>query len=268
MPLLLGTSIASEIKLDHIEHVRKLALQGIVPKLAIVRTGENAVIDLYIRLKEKYAHEIGAECVVYAETMDTVMAKLDLLAHESAITGIIVQLPLTNPEKTDQVLAHIAKSKDVDALLGDDLFVPATPQAILWILENNNISLENKKIAILGKGRLVGAPLMKMLDKRAVAYTAFEKGDTLDGVLLSFDIIITATGVPNLIRSEMIASQSAIVDAGTAVEDEKVVGDVEESLRTREDIQITPTKGGVGPLTICALFENLLAAAEKELNLP
>lgn len=267
MSLLFGTTIASEIKSEHKERVQKLVERGIAPHLAIVTTGGNEVIDLYIRLKQKYATDIGASVDVYQESIDSTVSVLNRLSLDQTVTGIIVQLPLSHPEKTDEILSHIAAEKDIDALLGDTFFVPATPQAILWILEKNNIFLNDKKIVLIGKGRLVGMPLAQLFDTRGISYTAYEKGDAIVPAIAEADVVITATGTPNLITNAMVKTGTVIVDAGTAVEAGVVVGDVEEAVRTREDIQITPTKGGVGPLTICALFENLLIAAEKNSNI-
>lgn len=263
MAELSGLAIKTEIQNEHKTRVASLCEKGLKPKLAIVTTGNNPTIDLYIRLKQKYGAEIGVDVEVYTESLQTITTRLDLLSSDIFVTGIIVQLPLSDVSKTDEVLAHIPHDKDVDALRADSAFTPATPQAIIWLLEKNGVVLAGHKICIVGKGRLVGAPLAKLLDIKGITYTALEKGDDIKSVLLQATLIIAATGVPNLIQSDMVASGAIIVDAGTAVEDGKVVGDVSEDVRKRNDITITPTKGGVGPLTICALFDNLLSTYQK-----
>ena len=176
--------------------------------------------------------------------------------------GIIVQLPLLNPSETDEVLAEISPSKDVDGLCIDSKFDAATPIAINWLLAGYNVELMGKKIAIVGRGRLVGAPLEKMWLNSNLNVTVFEEGDDLSR-LANFDVIVTATGVPDLIRSEMVRLGAVVVDAGTASEHGKIVGDVASEVRNRTDVTITPVKGGVGPLTVSALFDNVILAARR-----
>ena len=125
--------------------------------------------------------------------------------------------------------------------------------------------MKGKKVAIVGRGRLVGAPLEKMWLKSGVDVTVFEKGDDLSQ-LINYDIIVSATGVPGLIKSQMIKTKTVVVDAGTASENGKIVGDVSEEVRQRNDVIITPKKGGVGPLTVSALFDNVITACLKIAN--
>ena len=136
---------------------------------------------------------------------------------------------------------------------------PATPLAILWLLAGYNIDLSGKNIVLVGRGKLVGAPLERML--RAAGHTVTVADGTtrdLPAVVSRGDIVITATGVPGLIKSNMLKQGAAVVDAGVASEHDKIVGDLEPAVYDRNDLTLTPTKGGVGPLTICALFENLI----------
>lgn len=146
-------------------------------------------------------------------------------------------------------------------------FDPATPTAILWLLAGYNIDIKNKKILLIGRGKLVGAPLEKML-KTAGHNVEVADRETKDlkQISLSSDIIITAAGSPALLFSDMIKPGTVIVDAGVASEDGRTVGDVAEEVYGREDLVITPQKGGVGPLTVCALFENLMLAARRTIE--
>ena len=138
-------------------------------------------------------------------------------------------------------------------------------ETISWLLAGSGVDLKGKKVAIVGRGRLVGAPLEKMWLKSGVDVTVFEKGDDLSQ-LINYDIIVSATGVPGLIKSQMIKAKTVVVDAGTASENGKIVGDVSEEVRQRNDVILTPKKGGVGPLTVSALFDNVITACLKIAN--
>ena len=125
--------------------------------------------------------------------------------------------------------------------------------------------MAHKKVAIVGRGRLVGKPLEKMWQASGIDVTVFEKGDDLGG-LINYDLIVSATGVSSLIKPSMIKSGVVIVDAGTASEKGKISGDVAPDIREMSDITITPEKGGVGPLTGAGLFVNVLLAALQKIQ--
>jgi methylenetetrahydrofolate dehydrogenase (NADP+)/methenyltetrahydrofolate cyclohydrolase len=179
---------------------------------------------------------------------------------DTDVNGIILQLPILEKEKTDELTALIAPEKDVDGLSGKGIFDSATATAINWLLGGYNIELANKKIAIVGRGKLVGAPLEKMWTNSGFDVTVFRHGDDLSQ-LRDYDIIVSATGVPHLIKNEHVRGGSVIIDAGTASEDGVLVGDVDDEVRERTDLAaITPRIGGVGPLTVGCLFEHVINA--------
>jgi methylenetetrahydrofolate dehydrogenase (NADP+)/methenyltetrahydrofolate cyclohydrolase len=134
--------------------------------------------------------------------------------------------------------------------------------AINWLLAGYNVNLAQKHIVLVGEGRLVGAPLAKMWRNSGYDVTVVsEPTDELASIVQQADIVVTATGVAGLITSEMLRPETVVVDAGTASEGGKIVGDVSADVRDRHDLTITPEKGGVGPLTICALFDNVIRSA-------
>jgi len=135
----------------------------------------------------------------------------------------------------------------------------------MWLLAGYGIDVAQKKVAIVGRGRLVGAPLERAWKRSNIDVAVFEKGGDLRQ-LNKYDLIVTATGVPGLITNQMVRPGAVIVDAGTASENGKIVGDVDELVRQRQDITITPQKGGVGPLTVAALFDNVINACLKIAN--
>ena len=138
--------------------------------------------------------------------------------------------------------------------------------AIHWLLNGYSIELPGKKIAIVGHGKLVGAPLERMWKASGYDVTVYDKGSDLNE-LVNYDVVVSATGVPGLIKSNMLKQGAIMVDAGTASEGGILKGDLDEAVREeRDDLIITPRVGGVGPLTVAMLFEQVLRACEKKYN--
>ena len=268
MKSLNGSELAGYIKERQARQVRALRQSWrVIPRLAIVRTGDNPVIDTYVNLKKIYGEDILVEVDVYKPSESELMNQIDALNKDDNIHGVIIQLPLADPAQTDIAVNAIAHEKDVDGLGEQSLFTPATAMAIDWLLAGYNIDLTGKKIAIIGNGRLVGSPLYYLWSKSGLDVAVYNsKTKDLPSAIKLADVIVTATGVPGLIKSDMIRPESIIVDAGTASENGKIIGDVSDDIRGRKDITITPVKGGVGPLTVAALFENVILAARKVAN--
>ena len=261
-----GSELAGFIKERQAKQVRALRQAWhINPRLAIVTDVENPVIETYMRLKQRYGADILIDVEIYRVSAGGALEVIQELNDRDDVQGIILQLPISNPEQTDELLESIREDKDVDGLRKKAIFQAATPTAISWLLAGYGVDLRGKKVAIVGRGRLVGAPLEKMWLKSGVDVTVFEKGDDLSQ-LINYDIIVSATGVPELIKSQMIKAKAVVVDAGTASENGKIVGDVSEEVRQRNDVIITPKKGGVGPLTVSALFDNVITACLKIAN--
>ena len=263
MKLLNGRELADYIKQRQVQEARSLTqAHGIVPKLAIVQVKDDPVINTYVRLKKHYGDDIGAVVESYHPKQSEIAKVIEVLNNDPTVHGIIVQLPLTDPSETDAIVNMVSPSKDVDALGAAPQFEPATPMAILWLLAGYNVDLRGKKVLLIGRGKLVGAPLEKILKSSDIDVSVADRStDDLQQETLESDIIITATGSPAILYSDMIKQGAVVVDAGVASEDGKTVGDVAPELYDRDDLTITPEKGGVGPLTVCALFENVLRAA-------
>ena len=254
MKILNGLALAGFIKEKQFHQTR-----GKHYKLLIIRDSDNPVIMKYVTLKKQYGADIGVEVEDYkANNADEIAQKIAEANKDENINGIIVQLPLETVEKSDldDLLQQIAPKKDVDGLGGKS--DTATAVAIHWLLAGHNIDLKNLKIAIVGRGRLVGAPLARMWRASGYDVTVFGHDGDLK-TLKSFDLIVTATGVPHLITSGMVKPGCILIDAGTASENGVLVGDVDETVRRRTDLKaITPKIGGVGPLTVCALFDGVI----------
>lgn len=266
MKLLNGSELAGFIKQRQVHEVRSLVQAGHVqPKLAIVATIDHPIINVYMRMKKRYGADLNVEVEIHRVPQDDAPALIKKLNADASVHGIIVQLPLERPEETEQIVNLVAPGKDVDGLGEHPEFESATPMAILWLLAGYNIDLhQGKKVLLIGRGKLVGATLEKILKKSDVDVSVADRSTKdLKAETLQADIIITATGSPAILYPDMIKQGAVVIDAGVAGEEGKTVGDVAPEVYERNDLIITPAKGGVGPLTVCALFDNVIRAARR-----
>lgn len=265
MKSLSGSELAGFIKERQAHEVRGLRQAWeIAPKLAIVVTVKHPAIEIYMRMKQRYGSDILIDVDIHRITQAEAPELIRQLNSDENVHGIIVQLPLEDPRQTDEIVNLVAPEKDVDALGKDAVLDPATPLAILWLLAGYNIELRGKKIVLVGRGKLVGRPLERILKSSEYDVEVVDRStEDMAGIIGAADIIVTATGVPNLVTAAMIKEGAVVVDAGVAGEEGKTVGDLAADVYERDDLTITPQKGGVGPLTICALFDNVIRAARS-----
>lgn len=265
--LLNGLELQSYIKARQLRQVRNLRQEHhIVPRLLILKSlGASPVIDAYVRMKTKFAEDIEVEVIVESLSEADMINRIAEANIDSKIQGIIIQLPLDDISQTDTLCNKITPEKDVDGLGVGSLFPSATAQAIDWLLAGYGIDLTKKHIAIVGNGRLVGNPLSQMWKSRGYMVTILDdSSDNIPEVLRASDVIVSATGSPRIVKSCDVKPGAIVVDAGTASEKGKIVGDVAEDVRERKDLTITPKKGGVGPLTYTVLFDHLIEACLKK----
>lgn len=266
MKQLNGKELAGFIKERQAHEVRALRQAWhIEPKLAIVATIDHPVINVYMKMKRKYGADIMIDADIHQIKQDDAPALIKKLNKDPSVHGIIVQLPLERPEETEALVNLVAPEKDVDALGKNAQFDPATPMAILWLLAGYNVELQKgRRVLLIGRGKLVGAPLERILQASGVdVHVADRTTKDLKAETLQADIIITATGSPAILYPDMIKQGAVVVDAGVAGEEGKTVGDVAPEVYERDDLTLTPPKGGVGPLTVCALFDNVIRAARR-----
>ncbi len=263
-----GRELVSFIKERQARQVRALKQHDhIRPKLAIIQTKLDAVTDLYTKLKQRYGEDVGIAVETHKVDQPGVERLIEQLNMDPTVHGVLIQLPLPDPSATDKVVNQVNPVKDVDGLAKQSKWDATTAMAINWLLAGYNIDLAGKQIAIVGQGRLVGAPLTKIWRQSGLSVTPLDvRCPSLEKTLIDKDVVVTATGVPGLIRSEMLKDGAVVVDAGTADLDGQVVGDVDPLVRERSDITITPQKGGVGPLTIACLMDNVIRAATCSLK--
>ncbi len=238
--------------------LEELKKQGITPRLAIILVGEDPASRTYVGIKQERAREIGIEARLYhfVDTVayDVVARAIGNLGKDAAIHGIIVQLPVPKSWDVDRLVRTIAPAKDVDALGSQRYFSHPTPQAILTLLHAHAISLTGKRVALIGYGRLVGRPLSKLLESMGVAHTVYSpRHGNVDQCCLKEDIVISATG-KKVITPDKIQPGTIVVNAAEDLDFDdikKVAG------------AVTPPKGGIGPLTVVLLLENVVLAASR-----
>lgn len=261
-----GAELASFIKVRQAKQVRRLKqADGISPRLAIVMTEHpDPVIETYVRLKQAYGDDIGIDVVVRRSNEDDMLQLISELNTDDTIQAIVVQLPLTDVARTEQIVNHVASHKDVDGLGQAAEYISATAEAIDWLLAGYGVELRHKKIVLVGRGKLVGGPLERLWVERGLDVTMIDRQSIdVEQTLRSADVIVSAAGQPGVITSDVIAPNATVVDAGTVSEDGKIVGDVADDVRQRRDITMTPAKGGVGPLTVAMMFDHVIRAANS-----
>lgn len=261
--LLNGLELAGFIKQRQAKQVRMLRqAHGIVPRLAIVKSSSaSEVIETYVRMKQRYGRDVLVEVDVYSCAQSELEQTIAQLNNDGSVQAIVVQLPLEKPAETDRIVELVAPEKDVDGLGSKAEFISATAEAVDWLLSGYSIDLSDKKITLLGRGKLVGGPLEKLWVSQGHDVTVLDRSSTdIDDVLLASDVIVSATGQANILHDGNVPQGAVVVDAGTAAEDGVLVGDSDPKLQARRDLIITPPKGGVGPLTVALMFDHVIRA--------
>jgi len=255
-----GRKLAKELEESIAHQVEKTKASLI---LAMVQVGENAVSENFIRMKREFAERVGIGVLIKRIPLEpeaTVFERSCVAVQEcgNIADGLIVQLPLPSSCDTARVLAHIAPERDVDALSSHPLVLSPVVEAIRHIFESQHVTLKNKRVLIIGRGRLVGVPIAEWLLGNGTTVDVI--GDEVDDVSAytrSADIIISGAGSPHLIKPSMIPDGVVLIDCGASEAGGKVLGDADPACAEKCSV-FTPVPGGVGPLTVAELFENLL----------
>ncbi|MDD2823441.1 MAG: tetrahydrofolate dehydrogenase/cyclohydrolase catalytic domain-containing protein [Candidatus Daviesbacteria bacterium] len=240
------------------------------PKVVSFLIGEDAPSVLYTNIKQKKAIEIGInfQPIHLASPLvewEVVCSKIEELNQDESVDGIMVQLPLPEEflkgKNDSELLELIDGEKDVDGLTTKGKFLSATARSVISILEDENISVEGKKVVVVGASNLVGKPVAESLRKmNANVEVCDTKTTNLKECTLQADILISATGVPGLITGDMVKDNVIVIDVGAEKVDGKVVGDVDFESVAHKASRITPVPGGVGPMTVISLMENVVEA--------
>lgn len=235
--------------------------------LGIIACEPDAVIESFVRIKERAAARLGVALVrrdVPASAGEKgILAAMEELAGATA--GIIVQLPLPKNIDVEKVLAAIPGSKDVDGIGGAPACEPPVALAIEEILAQNGIEAGGKNAVVIGAGRLVGAPAAKLLERLGAHVRVMTREEGSTELLKDADIIVSGAGEPGLITPDMIRDGAVLIDAGTSESSGKVRGDAEPACAEKCSV-FTPVPGGVGPVAVAMIFKNLFALARGKLS--
>uniref|UniRef100_A0A7C3E3N1 Bifunctional protein FolD n=1 Tax=Gracilinema caldarium TaxID=215591 RepID=A0A7C3E3N1_9SPIR len=284
-----GKAIALKIRQDAAERTQKLLAQGIQPCLAVVLVGEDPASISYVTAKERALEEAGMASQDLRLPENTseaeLLALIDKLNQDPLVHGILVQLPLPKHINEDRIITAIDPAKDVDGfhpvsvgnmVLGRPGFLPCTPHGVLVLLRELNIPTSGAHAVVVGRSNIVGKPLANLLTRRDInaTVTVCHTGTRdLAEHCRRADILIAAAGRPGLITADMVKPGAVVIDVGVnRVEDPaskkgyRLVGDVDFEGCKAVASYITPVPGGVGPMTIAMLIQNVVQAAEHRLQ--
>ena len=242
------------------------------PSVAVIQVGDNKSSDSYIKRKEAACNNVGVYFRLYKFDEGTpeltIINKIKELNNDEYVNGILVQLPLPEQYNEKRIVNSIINSKDVDGLTdinvgrminGKKTLIPCTPLGIMKMLEEYEVDLAGKHVVIVGRGKLVGRPLITlMLAKDATVTVCHSKTANLSEMTKQADVLVCACGVPKLITADMVKDGVVVIDAGISHEDGKICGDVVFDEVSKKASLITPVPKGVGPMTVAMLLQNII----------
>ena len=270
----LARSIRGEVK----KEVDNLREKNVIPKLAVIMVGDNSASKVYVKNKSKACQECGVEfeeILLDANTsMETLLSIIDKLNERTDINGILLQSPIPKDLNIQEAFERISYKKDVDGfnpvnvgklMIGEDTFISCTPYGIIKMLEAYNIEIEGKHAVIIGRSNIVGKPLAQcLLRNNATVTICHSKTRDISQITKTADILISAVGRVNMVTSE----SAVVIDVGMNRNDDgKLVGDVDFEKVKEKASYITPVPGGVGPMTIAMLMNNVVKATKIQYNL-
>ena len=258
----------------------KIRNENLAIKLAIILVGDNEASKIYIRNKEKACDYVGIVVEKYLLGADTseveLMSLIEKLNNDVSVTGIILQSPVPSHIDFDKCSGLISSKKDVDGFtkeniynlyLGHDTILPCTVKGIIRLLEYYNVPISGANVVIVGRGNIVGHPLsLALLNMDATVTVAHSKTKDLANLTKNADILVSATGYPHLIKKDMVKNGAVVIDVGVSRVDGDIVGDVDFDNVKDVAYAITPNPGGVGPMTVAMIIDNLLMMKESENN--
>ena len=274
-----GKQLAKKIRTNLKKECEELKEKGINPKFAVIMVGNDSASKIYVKSKSKACEEIGIEFEEFLLSEDTTQEKLENLIEElnqnKKVHGILVQSPIPKHLDVNRAFEKIAPEKDVDGFnsvnvgklaLNRDTFVSCTPYGIMKIFEEYQIDLTGKEVVIIGRSNIVGKPLIQcVLNKNATVTVCHSKTKNLAEHTKRADVVIAAIGKPHFITADMVKENAVVIDVGiNRTEEGKILGDVEFETVEKKVEYITPVPGGVGPMTIAMLMNNVIKAARNQ----
>ena len=278
MILIDGKKVAAELRVELKQEVSELkAKYNKVPGLTVILIGDMAPSQIYVRMKEKAANEVGlkSEVIRYPGTVEekTVLDKVEELNKDESVSGILVQLPLPKHINKQKVIESILPSKDVDGFhpmnvgylsSGYESSVPCTPLGCYLLIKKIEPNLSGKKAVVVGRSNLNGKPMTQLLLKENCTVTiTHSKTKDLKAECLEADIIIAAVGMPELVKGDWVKKDAIVIDVGINKTDKGIVGDVAFDEVSKVAKALTPVPGGVGPMTIACLLKNTVECFKR-----
>ncbi len=276
-----GKALAKKIREQLKIECNELKTNKIVPKLAVIMVGDNSASKVYVKNKSKACEEIG---ILYEEYLlpedikqEELIELIKKLNQDESVNGILLQSPIPGHLNINQAFKAISYRKDVDGFtpssvgklsIGEDTFISCTPYGVIKIFEEYNIDLTGKDVVIIGRSNIVGKPLIQCcLNKNATVTVCHSKTNNLKEHTKRADILIAAIGKAKFITEDMVKKDAVVIDVGiNRDENGKLVGDVDFENVEKIASYITPVPGGVGPMTIAMLMNNVIKAAKEQNN--
>ena len=278
MTIIDGKALAQEIRNELKLEVQELKEKGINPKLAVIMVGEDKASEVYVRNKSKACNELGIEFEEFIKgnetTQEELIGLIDELNDREDIHGILLQSPIPKRLDIREAFNRIDSKKDVDGFnpinvgklaIGEDCFISCTPYGVIKMLEAYNIEIEGKRAVVIGRSNIVGKPVAQcLLNKNATVTICHSKTKNIADVVKEADIVIAALGKPKFVTQDMVKDGAVVIDVGINRNSEgKLEGDVDFENVSKKASYITPVPGGVGPMTIAMLMNNVVKAAKN-----
>ena len=281
MILIDGKKIAAELREELKKEVSEIKSKyNKVPGLTVILIGDMAPSQIYVRMKEKAANEVGlkSEVIRYPGEVEEkkVLDKIHELNKDESVSGILVQLPLPKHIDKQKVIEAILPSKDVDGFhpmnvgnlsSGYESSIPCTPLGCYLLIKKIEPNLNGKKAVIIGRSNLNGKPMTQLLLKENCTVTiTHSKTKDLKGECLKGDILVAAVGMPELVKGDWVKKDAIVIDVGINKTEKGIVGDVAFDEVSKVAKALTPVPGGVGPMTIACLLKNTIECFKRTLN--
>jgi methylenetetrahydrofolate dehydrogenase (NADP+)/methenyltetrahydrofolate cyclohydrolase len=286
--LILGKDVSDSIYAELRTRIQALKDSGTVPGLAVVLVGEDPASQVYVRMKGKKCEELGMRSVTIVLPRETsqqeLLEKVNELNNDPGIHGFLIQLPLPDHIDEETIINAVDPKKDVDCfhpvnvgkmLIGEPDFLPATPAGVQQMLIRSGTETKGKHVVVVGRSNIVGKPMAAMMIQKgagadSTVTVVHSRTKDLPSITRQADILIVAIGKPLFVTADMVKDGAVVIDVGTNRVDDpsspkgsRLVGDVDFEGVKEKASAISPVPGGVGPMTICMLMANTVAAAEK-----
>ena len=270
-----GKGLAKKIRENLRIECEELQKKQINPKLAVIMVGNDSASKVYVKNKSKACEDVGIKYEEYLLGEDISQKQLieliEKLNNDKTVNGILLQSPIPSNLDINEAFRTISPEKDVDGfnpvnvgklVLNQDTFVSCTPYGIMKMFEEYNIDLTGKNLVILGRSNIVGKPLIHCcLNKNATVTTCHSKTQNLKEITKNADILISAIGKANFVTEDMVKENAIVIDVGiNRMDNGKITGDVDFENVSKKCAYVSPTPGGVGPVTVAIIIENVLNA--------